>query len=271
MSATIAQAFMPLIAALLTAAIALRLGTRQHKHFLIGRIADEYVAIRKAIVSVVAELSDLRHSDDLSAERRLEFRDRVSRAFYEHYDLVPRDIRNALILLHASLQYPAQGPFCVNADNIETLPEADYVAFVAGCNDFTNIRMASLMALKSRNERARSNEVVRLHARNVLRAMTASSSLFQLLTIAERVEVGFHRGQRRRSRITAVCAIRQNLLLVLLTILAVVAVAMFVATFDIPAFPWIAKATRFAITLLTIIIAATVIDKVRANSAPPQE
>jgi hypothetical protein len=45
MNTAIAQATATLIAALLTAVIALRLGTRQHKHFLLGRIADEYVVM----------------------------------------------------------------------------------------------------------------------------------------------------------------------------------------------------------------------------------
>jgi len=265
MNTAIAQATATLIAALLTAVIALRLGTRQHKHFLLGRIADEYVLIRKAIVNVVAELSDLRHTDDLTLERRIAYRDSVSRVFYEHYDLLPRDIRNALILLHASLQDPAKGPFCINAGRIEPLPHSGYVRFVERCNDFVNMRATSMLTLRSGNQIVRRNEVVRLHARNVLRTMSSTASLFQLLNLAEEVQTRFRRRERRAWRRSAIPAIRENLLVVILAVIATSSVALFLPRVLIPKHPWLVVVARFAIILITIAVSATAIEKIRTR------
>jgi hypothetical protein len=189
----------------------------------------------------------------------------VSRVFYEHYDLLPRDIRNSLILLHTSLQDPAKGPFCVNAGRIEPLPHSDYVRFVERCNDFVNMRATSILMLRSGNEAVRRNEVVRLHARNVLRTMSSTASLFQLLNLAEQVQTRFRRRERRAWRRAAMPAIKENLLLVILAVLATTSVALFLPRVFIPAYPWVEVVVRFIIILMTIAVSATAIERVRTR------
>jgi hypothetical protein len=147
------------------------------------------------------------------------------------------------------------------------MPQKEYAAFVDRCNDFTNLRKASILALNSKTPSVRCNEVIRLHARNVLRTMHASASIFQLVVMAERIEAGFLRRQRRSWRGAAVIAIKKNLLLVIGAAVAVVAVSFYLGTIHVPLSPWLEAACRAAIAFTSIVVGVAVVDRVRSTAA----
>src|ERR1043165_9854975 len=147
----------------------LLLARTQHRQALTLRVADEYFAVRRELVALVSELADLTLKDEISQRERFRRADAVGSLFYKDFDLLPRPVLDRLILLHVALRTPQRGPYRIEATTVIPMTRADVVTLVERCSIFANSMFMAPLALNSRNHVARDNQVIKLHARDVLR------------------------------------------------------------------------------------------------------
>jgi hypothetical protein len=165
----------------------LGLARAQHRQALTLRIADEYFVARRELVDLVSTLADIKLLDDACQEHWLQQADAVGNLFYRQFDLLPREVLDRLMLLHVALRNPQSGPFALDAKEVVPMASRDLIEFTQRCSIFENSMYIAPLALNSENPVVRGNQVVKLHARDVLYALAECGSVDQLTWLATRV------------------------------------------------------------------------------------
>lgn len=154
------------------------------------KLLDQYFEVHKDVVDTVSQLTSVDVREPLSGERQTEFRDRAANLYYKHYDLLPKPVLDALILLHVALDYPEKGPYMIQDRTILPMAESQIPEFIESCSLYKNATFSAPLALKSRNVTVRNNQVIRMHARRVLATLNQFSSIEDLLKLAKKSKKG---------------------------------------------------------------------------------
>jgi hypothetical protein len=164
----------------------------QHRQALTLRVADEYFAARRELVTLIGELADLKL---LEAESRASWphkADEVGSLFYQNFDLLPPAVLDRLILLHVALRNPSNGPYALVERTVIPMTPSEIAVFVRRCTIFENSMYIAPLALHSASTTIRANQVVKLHARDVLYALAECGAIEQLTKLADRVKNANH-------------------------------------------------------------------------------
>lgn len=159
------------------------LGQRQA---VILRLLDQYLEVRKEIVDTVSDLTTPDRNEALPEEVRLKYRDSVAKLFYKHFDFLPHQVLDALLLLHTALANPDGRLFKVHNFTILPLDESEIPSFVSACSMYKNGELIVSLALKSSNPVVRSNLGISLHARYVLYTLNKFASLDEMMSITSK-------------------------------------------------------------------------------------
>lgn len=166
---------------LLSSLVVSSFGQRQA---VVLRLLDQYLEVRKEVVEAVSDLAHLSRDEALAEESRLKYRDSIVKLFYKHFDFLPPQVLDALLLLHVSLASSEGRLLKVKDGTILLLDESEIPAFISGCSIYKNAELIVSLALKSGNPITRSNLCVSLHARHVLYTLNRFSSLEEMMSIA---------------------------------------------------------------------------------------
>jgi hypothetical protein len=176
------------IGALLGLLSALWLSSKRQRQDITLKLLDQYFEIRKEIVNVVSDLSNLKVRDDLDYVRRAEYRDLISKLFYKHYDFLPRPVLDSMTLLYVCLSEPEGGPYIVRDGVVVTMNDSEVIRFIDDCSLFVNTKYLAPLALRSTNLKIKANQVVILHARQVLYTLNKFASIEDLLEMTKRLK-----------------------------------------------------------------------------------
>jgi hypothetical protein len=157
----------------------------RHRQDITLKLLDQYFEVRKEVVNVVSDLSNLKIRDEFDSQRRAEYRDLISKLFFKHYDFLPKPVLDSMTLLYVCLSNPEGGLYCIKGDVILPMGEADAVSFIEGASYFVNSQLLAPLALKSNSPSIRSNQSIILHARNVLNALNKYASIEDLLKMTK--------------------------------------------------------------------------------------
>jgi hypothetical protein len=152
------------------------------------RLLDQYFEVRKEIVNVVSDLSNLKVRDEFDSTRRAEYRDLVSKLFFKHYDFLPKPVLDSMTLLYVCLSEPTGGLYCIRGDAVVPMDDPDVISFIEESSPFINTKFLAPLALKSKNPSIRGNQAIILHARNVLNALNKFASIEDLLAMTKRLK-----------------------------------------------------------------------------------
>jgi hypothetical protein len=152
------------------------------------KLLEQYLVVRKELVDTVSDLADLESRKVFEIDQRVEYRDRVSKLFYMHYDFLPRAVLDTLILLHVALDRPGEGPYDLVNNTVLPMAESRLLNFVENCSLFRNSLYTAPLALKSQNLIVRENQVIKLHARHVLITLNQFSSIEDLLRLTRKLK-----------------------------------------------------------------------------------
>jgi hypothetical protein len=139
-------------------------------------------------VQEISDLADLDLRDELAGERRSELAGIVSKLFYQHYDFLPEQVLQALVLLQVSLAKPKDAPYVLRGGGVLPMDEADIAPFVESCSMYANARFITALALRSRDPKIRQNAAIRLHARHVLYSLNKFASIKDMLALVKRLK-----------------------------------------------------------------------------------
>lgn len=157
------------------------LGQRQA---VVLRLLDQYLEVRKEVVETVSDLTTPSRSEALPEEIRLKYRDSVAKLFYKHFDFLPYQVLDALLLLNTALANPDGRLFKVQDATILPLDDSEIPSFVSACSMYRNGGLIVALALKSSNPIVRSNLGIGIHARHVLYTLNRFASLDEMMSIA---------------------------------------------------------------------------------------
>jgi len=188
MDSPIAAAALLTAGALLGYLSSLALARAQHRQALTLRVADEYFAARRELVEIVSKFADVNLLREMSPAERETNANAIGNLFYKNFDLLPRPVLDRLMLLHVALRSPVNGPYCLMKAAVTRMPREEFASFVKRCSIFTNSSLFAPLALSSSNQTIRGNQVVKLHARDVLYTLSVYSSVDELSSLARRVE-----------------------------------------------------------------------------------
>jgi hypothetical protein len=152
------------------------------------RLLDQYFEVRKEIVNVVSELSNLKVTDELETPSRIEYRNLVSKLFYKHYDFLPRPVLDAMTLLYVCLSNPTRGPYTITDQAVVAMNDSEIVRFIDECSLFANTKYLAPLAFKSADSKIRGNQAIILHARKVLYTLNKFSSIEDLLAMTKKLK-----------------------------------------------------------------------------------
>lgn len=158
----------------------------QHRQSVTLRLLDQYLEVRKEMVDTVSELTSLDINQELAAENRNAYRDSISKLFYKHYDFLPKDVLDALILLYVCLNKP--GLYTIKNNYIISMHESEFIPFIESCCLFRNTAYLAALALKSKSSVIRGNEAINLHARCVLYTFNKFNSIDDLLKMIKKLK-----------------------------------------------------------------------------------
>jgi len=150
------------------------------------RLLDQYLSVRNEVVDAVSDLTHLDNHEAFDTQARESHEEKIGKLFYKHYDFLPTQVLDALLLLHVALAN-SQGELFVLRDNaISELRQADIPAFINECCMYKNAAFVAALALKSKNPTVRCNQSIKLHARHVLYTLNRFASLDEIRTMTTR-------------------------------------------------------------------------------------
>lgn len=166
----------------------LLVSSRRQRQDITLRLLDQYFQVRKEIVDVVTDLANLGVRQSLEPERRLEYRDSVSKLFYKHYDFLPEAVLRSLTLLDVCLSSSQGKLYTFKGKAIVPMKNDEVIALIESCSLYDNTRYFAPLALSSSDPRIRSNQAIALHARNVLYTLNKFTSIEDLLALTKRLK-----------------------------------------------------------------------------------
>jgi hypothetical protein len=158
----------------------------QRRHDVTLRMLDLYLEARKDIAGLASQLANIDLRGDFSIAARRDYRDKVIRLFYQHYDLLPQPILESLMLLHVCLDSTQGGLYAVVDGAVVQMPVTVVSDFIKNIALFRNTAITAPLALNSRDPTIRANQAIKLHARHVLNTLSQYSSVSRLLTLDRR-------------------------------------------------------------------------------------
>jgi hypothetical protein len=183
---------LPLIAATIGALLGLLstlwVSSKRQRQDITLKLLDQYFEVRKEIVNVVSDLSNLKVKDDLNSAQRVEYRDLVSKLFYKHYDFLPKPVLDSMTLLYVCLSEPEGGPYIIRDGAVVAMNDSEVIRFIDDCSLFVNTKYLAPLALKSSNLTIKANQVIILHARQVLYTLNKFASIEDLLEMTKRLK-----------------------------------------------------------------------------------
>jgi hypothetical protein len=157
-----------------------------HRRTISVRLLDQFLEVRKELINTISTLSNLTTNEEFHAKRRAKHRDAVTELYYKHFDFLPTPVLDALVLLSVALAEPAHGPYKIQKGTIVRRQESEIIALIDRCLIFTNAKLFARMALKSRQQKIREIEIIKLHARNVLYTLNEYASISDLSSETKR-------------------------------------------------------------------------------------
>lgn len=164
----------------------LLVSTMRQRQDITLRLLDQYFDVRKDVVNVVSDLSNLSIRNEIDSNRRAEYRHSVSGLFYKHNDFLPIPVLESLVLLYVCLAETKGGLYTIRGDAIVPMNDSEIISFIEDGSRFVNTRYFAPLALKSKNRTIRENQAIVLHARYVLNTLNKYVSIRDLLTITKR-------------------------------------------------------------------------------------
>jgi len=152
------------------------------------KILDQFFIARKEIVEVLSKLADLRINYDIDDIERDEYRQKVATLYFKNIDLLPIQITNALLTLHACLLNGKGNLFQIKDDCLVKLPKQDYSIFINQFARFKNTKLFSALAFKSKTEKTRQIIAIRLHAQNAIYILNKFASNVELLKMTKNLK-----------------------------------------------------------------------------------
>jgi len=152
------------------------------------RLMDQYFEVRKEVVNVVSELSDLNLKIPLDPDYRDSHRDKISKLFYKHYDFLPKQVLDSLILLNVCLEHSSGQLYCLKAEFVVQMNDDEKMQFVESCSVFANSKYMAAIALQNENITIRTNQAIVLHARHVLYSLNEFVSIRDLVTMTRNLK-----------------------------------------------------------------------------------
>ncbi len=148
-----------------------------HRQNINMKIIDQYFEARKIIAKEIAPLTNIDLAKVWTKDELSSYMSRVSSLYYEHYDLLPTQVLEALMLLEICLGDPHAGPVIIRDGNVDRMTAQETVAFVTDLTHFQNTCTAICLSLQSSANWVRGNQSIKLQGRNVLHAMNRFSSV----------------------------------------------------------------------------------------------
>jgi hypothetical protein len=148
-----------------------------HRQNINAKVLEQYFEIRKLISKEIAPLTNIDLSKSWQEGELRSHRDKVAILYYEHYDLLPEKVLEALMLLEMSIGDARSGPLKIQDGNVEKMDSWEIEKFVTHVTFFRSSRVLVLLSLQSEERLVRENQTIKLHARNVLHAMNEFSSI----------------------------------------------------------------------------------------------
>jgi len=141
------------------------------------KIFDEIIEARNEVAEVVCELALIPTKGEKSRDYIIQARDSITKLFYKYYDFLPEQVLNTLLLLEVALDYPSKGPYKLHENKILPLDKDEIFDFIKKCTRVENGLYSASILLQNSSAAVVSNEVIRLHARNVLYMLNQYASL----------------------------------------------------------------------------------------------
>lgn len=176
------------IGALLGLLSTLWVSSKRQRQDITLKLLDQYFEVRKEIVNIVSDLSNLNIKEGLDSARRVEYRDLISKLFYKHYDFLPKPVLDSLTLLYVCLSEPEGGPYIIRDGAVVPMNDSEVIRFIDECSLFINTKYLALLALKSSNPTIKANQRLILHARQVLYTLNKFASIEDLLEMTKRLK-----------------------------------------------------------------------------------
>lgn len=176
------------IGGLLGLASSLLISSVRQRQAITLRMLDKFFEMRKEAASLISQLTTLSLDKALSDQQRVRFRDRLSRLTYEHFDFLPRPVLESLLLLYVALGDKKGRIYRLEGGTVVPITTNKGIAeFVEKTSLFKNAKLIAPLALTSRNQTARCNQAISLHARNVLLTVNKYASTKHLLAMTKRL------------------------------------------------------------------------------------
>lgn len=176
------------VGALLGLLSTLWVSSRRQRQDITLKLLDQYFDVRKEIVNVISDLSNLRVRDELDSTYRAKYRDLISNLFYRHYDFLPKPVLDSMTLLYVCLSQPEGGPYIIRNGAVVAMNDSEVIRFIDDCSLFINTKYLAPLALKSSNATVRANQAIILHARQVLYTLNKFASIEDLLKMTRRLK-----------------------------------------------------------------------------------
>jgi hypothetical protein len=157
--------------------------TLRHRHTVTLRLLDQYFEVRKAVAETVSDLTHLEAFNEIEASHWVDYKKRVAKLYYQHYDFLPKAVLESLLLLHASLSDDMGALFKISQNSIVPLQKNETTEFIRRCSFYRNATYFLPLALSSGDVFVRKNAAVTIHARHVLLTLNDYASLPQLLSM----------------------------------------------------------------------------------------
>lgn len=118
-----------------------------HRRTVELRLLDQFLEVRKQIVQAVSDLTDVDVRVSIPEERRSELARVMSKLFYQHYDFLPPQVLEAIMLLQVALTHPKRAPYAIKDGVIVPMTAGEISPFVESCSMYANARLFTPMAL----------------------------------------------------------------------------------------------------------------------------
>lgn len=158
----------------------------RQRHDVTLRLLDQYLQVREELVDAVSDLSNLNIREHFDIERRMKYRDSISKLYYKHYDFLPEVVLESLILLNVCLSNPNNGLYTIHKKSVIHMKDDQVISFIESCGLLNNTRFLAPLALKSKDPIIRDNQAIILHARHVLYTLNRFASIEDLLAMTKK-------------------------------------------------------------------------------------
>ena len=157
----------------------------RQRHTVTLRLLDQFFEVRKEVVDILSELVDIPRHKYLEEQELDDYRRAVSKLYFKHYDFLPPQVVEALLILHASIIDGTGKLYKLHNGAVIPRPFDEYSSFINECSRFRNTRIYAKQALESKRVETRRNEAIKIHAQNVLYNLNKFASRKDLLAMTK--------------------------------------------------------------------------------------